>query len=96
MKMKTRDVLKRIGDLERELEHVKKDLLHLESGRKEEKSSLYGSVRGGDITDEMIEEAKKDLFRRSMIYVLDTHVLIWYFTGRERLLSLPPSSIQGY
>ncbi|MFW6194526.1 MAG: hypothetical protein ACOC5L_03295 [Halobacteriota archaeon] len=37
--------------------------MHLESGEKEEKGSLFGSVRGGDITDEMIEEAKKELFR---------------------------------
>ncbi len=27
-----------------------------------QKPSLFGSVRGGDITDEMIEEAKKNLF----------------------------------
>ena len=62
MEIKTKDVLKRIGDLEREIEYIKRDLMHLRLEEKQ-KPSLFGSVRGGDITDEMIEEAKKDLFR---------------------------------
>ncbi|NOR77016.1 MAG: hypothetical protein GQ523_00980 [Methanophagales archaeon] len=62
MEIKTKDVLKRIGDLEREIEYIKRDLMHLHLEEKQ-KPSLFGSVRGGDITDEMIEEAKKDLFR---------------------------------
>jgi len=62
MEMKTKDVLKRIGDLEREIEYIKRDVMHLEVKPKR-KPSLFGSIRGGDITDEMIEEAKKDLFR---------------------------------
>jgi len=55
MEIKTKDVLKRIGDLEREIEYIKRDLLHLEAKPKR-KPSLFGSVRGGDITDEMIEK----------------------------------------
>ena len=31
---------------------------------KQIKPSLFGSVRGGDITDEMIRESKKNLFRK--------------------------------
>lgn len=48
--------------MQREIEYLKRDLMHLEEKPKQ-KSSLFGSVRGGDITDEMIEEAKKNLFR---------------------------------
>ena len=62
--MEVKEVLKRIGDLERELEYIKRDLMHLRLEEKpKQKPSLFGSVRGGDITDEMIEDAKKDLFR---------------------------------
>lgn len=64
METKTKEMLKRIGDLEREIEYIKRDLLHLEEKPKR-KPSLFGSVRGEDITDEMIEEAKTDLFRES-------------------------------
>ena len=32
-------------------------------GKTKQKTSLFGGVRGGDITGEMIEVAKKDLFR---------------------------------
>lgn len=62
MEIKTKNILKRIGDLEREIEYIKRDLMHLEEKPKQ-KTSLFGSVRGGDITEEMIDEAKKDLFR---------------------------------
>lgn len=34
-------------------------------GKQKQKPSLVGSVRGGDITDEMIEVAKKDLFSQN-------------------------------
>ena len=64
MEIKTKRVLKRIGDLEREIEYLKRDLMHLRLEEKpKQKPSLFGSVRGGDVTEEMIEEAKKDLFR---------------------------------
>ena len=62
MKVQTNGVLKRIGNLEREIGYLKKDLMHLE-GKTVQKPSLFGSVRGGDITDETVEEAKKKLFR---------------------------------
>jgi len=65
MEIKTKDVLKRIGDLEREIEYIKRDLMHLVEKPKH-KPSLFGSVRGGDITDEMIEEAKKNLFEEEL------------------------------
>jgi len=62
MELKTTEVLKRLGDLEREIECIKRDLLHVvEQPRK--KSSLFGCVRGGDVTEEEVEEAKKGLFR---------------------------------
>lgn len=64
MEIKTKEVLKRIGYLEREIEYIKRDLMHLRLEEKpKQKPSLFGSVRGGDVTEEMIEEAKKDLFR---------------------------------
>jgi ribosomal protein L9 len=62
MEITTKGALRRIKDLQRELEYLKRDLLQVKT-KAREKPSLFGSVRGGDITDEMIEEAKKDLFR---------------------------------
>ncbi len=61
--VKTEEVLKRIGDLQRELEYMKRDLIRLRAGKSKSKPSLFGSVRGGDISSEMIEQSKKDLFR---------------------------------
>ena len=58
MEIKPKDVLKRMGNLEREIEYIRRDLMHLEEKPKQ-KPSLFGCVRGGDITEEMIEEAKK-------------------------------------
>ena len=43
MEIKTKNVLKRIGDLEREIEYIKRDLMHLEEKPKQ-KPSLFGSV----------------------------------------------------
>jgi len=66
MAIETKEVLKRIGDLEREIEYIKRDLMHLRLDEKpKQKPSLFGSVRGGDITEEMIEKAKKDLFSKN-------------------------------
>lgn len=60
-------LLKRVGALERELERLKRDLLYgLVAERPQVaalRPSLFGSVRGGDVTEEMIEEAKRGLFR---------------------------------
>lgn len=56
------EVLKRVEHLRRELEDLKRELVHLAETPKP-KSSLFGSVPAEDITEEMIEEAKKSLFR---------------------------------
>jgi len=61
------DVLKKIDNLERDLAKLKKDVLHelttKMKDRKDIKTSLFGSVKAGDITEEMIEESKRNLFR---------------------------------
>jgi hypothetical protein len=59
-------ILKHIDILQQELARLKKDIIHSLSGTKkqwEKKPSLFGSVKGGDITEEMIEESKGSLFR---------------------------------
>ena len=59
-------ILKRIHSLEREIEELKRDYLILLSPQiktRKVKASLFGSVQSSDITDEMIEESKKSLFR---------------------------------
>jgi hypothetical protein len=65
-KLDTTMVLKQIDILERELVRLKRDILHSLVVRKKPKKlkpSLFGSVRGGDVTEEMIEESKYKLFR---------------------------------
>ena len=62
MELKTTEVLKRLGDLEREIEYIKRELLHVVEQPKR-KASLFGCVRGGDVSEEEVEEAKKGLFR---------------------------------
>jgi len=43
---------------------LKRDIIKwIEPFEKESRTSLYGSVKGGDITEEMIDEAKQALFR---------------------------------
>ena len=59
-------LLKRIDLLGREIEQIKRDLLQnmprkRRTGHK--KHSLFGSVQGGDVTEEMILEAQQHLFR---------------------------------
>jgi len=59
-------VLKKVDSLERELARLKRDILHglvFRKRSKKLKPSLFGSIRGGDITEEMIEESKHQLFR---------------------------------
>jgi hypothetical protein len=60
--MSSSEILKRIETLRREIEYLKRDLIQT-VGKGKPKPSLFGSVRAGDITDEMIGEAKKSLFR---------------------------------
>lgn len=58
-------LLQRVDALSRELEQLRRDLLRGMTNSPAvpaRKPTLFGSVRAGDITDEMIEEAKKDLF----------------------------------
>jgi hypothetical protein len=56
--------LRRVDTMERQLAFLKRDLVRsIQPGRRKVKASLYGSVKGGDVTEEMIEEAKRSLFR---------------------------------
>jgi hypothetical protein len=59
--------LDRIHKLEQELEHLKRDLLQQLSMRPTtypaQNPSLFGCVRGEDVSEELIEEAKQHLFR---------------------------------
>lgn len=61
------EMLERVDRLERELEQLKRDLIRslptMSAEIVEEKPSLFGSVRGGDVSEELIEEAKQELFR---------------------------------
>jgi hypothetical protein len=57
-------ILQRVGNIERALEFLKRDIIiGIEPLSEEARTSLYGSVKGGDITEEMIDEAKRALFR---------------------------------
>lgn len=58
-------LLRRVDLLGREVEQLRRDLLRgLTASRalSQHKPSLFGSVRAGDITSEMIEDAKRELF----------------------------------
>jgi len=67
MSIKTNEtILKKIDKLESEVEKLKRDFLkEAESAEKKgiSKLSLFGSVKGGDITEEIIDRSKKSLFR---------------------------------
>jgi hypothetical protein len=59
-------LLKRVDAVGGEIKFLKRDLLRSLATRSqinEAKPSLFGSVRGGDVTEDMIEEAKLALFR---------------------------------
>lgn len=59
-------LLRRVDVLGREVEQLRRDLLRgvaVQQTAPRQKPSLFGSVRAGDITDEMITEAQRDLFR---------------------------------
>jgi hypothetical protein len=65
-KLSTETILKHIDVLEMELTKLKRDILRgfTVSGKPEKsKASLFGSVRGGDVTEKMIEESEHNLFR---------------------------------
>ena len=62
--MDDKTFLQKLNALSREIEQLRR--AWIQSGRVrliEPRPSLYGSVRGGDITEEMIDDAKKSLFR---------------------------------
>ena len=61
-------LLRRVDAMEREIERLRRDLfrnLVTKPQAKRVKPSLFGSVRGGDVTEEMIAEAKQSLFRNT-------------------------------
>jgi len=56
--------LKRIDAMQRQLELLKRELVrNIQPAKRKAKVSLYRSVKGGDVTEEMVEEAKRSLFR---------------------------------
>lgn len=60
----TERLLKRIDAVQRQLELLKRELVRsVQPTKRRAKASLYGSVKGGDVTEEMIDEAKRSLFR---------------------------------
>ena len=59
-------ILKRVDFLGREMERLKRDLILSLATQPQEKiikTSLFGSVKGGDVTEEIIAAAKHALFR---------------------------------
>jgi hypothetical protein len=56
-------LLQRVDALGRELEQLRRDLLRGAAGTPARKPTLFGSVPAGDITDEMIEDAQRDVLR---------------------------------
>jgi hypothetical protein len=59
-------LLQRVDALGRELEQLRRDLLRGVAGAAgvpARKPTLFGSVQAGDVDDETIEEAKRDLLR---------------------------------
>jgi hypothetical protein len=59
-------VLKKIDGIERELAKLKRDIIHsliIKESPKKAKQSLFGSIKAGDVTEKMIEESQRNLFR---------------------------------
>lgn len=59
-------VLKKIDGIERELAKLKRDIIHsliIKQRSNKAKESLFGSIKGGDVTEKMIEESQRNLFR---------------------------------
>ena len=58
-------ILERVSDIERTLEFLKRDIIKgIEPSEEKRRISLFGSVKGGDVTEDMIDEAKGSLFSR--------------------------------
>lgn len=59
-------LLRHVDILAREVEQLRRDLLRgvaAQPAAPQHKPSLFGSVPAGDISDEMIAEAQRDLFQ---------------------------------
>jgi len=59
-------VLRKIDGMEREIARLRRDVIHSLITRKSPnklKQSLFGSIKGGDVTEKMIEQSKRNLFR---------------------------------
>ncbi len=59
-------VLKKIDGIERELAKLKRDIIHsliIKESVKKAKETLFGSIKGGDVTEKIIEESQRNLFR---------------------------------
>ena len=59
-------LLRRVDALARDLERLRRDVLRAMTGTGSvptRKPTLYGSVKAGDVTDEMIGAARRDLLR---------------------------------
>lgn len=58
-------LIRRVDALESEIERLKRDLFHslVTQSQQNKVKSLFGSVRGGDVTENMVNEAKRSLFR---------------------------------
>ncbi len=62
----THEILKRVDALGRELEQLKRDLLRRlkrETAPGPVRASLFGSIHGGDVTEEDIDKAQRAVFR---------------------------------
>lgn len=65
-KSSTALVLKKIDGIERELAKLKRDIIHsliMKESPKKSKQSLFGSIKAGDVTEKMIDESQRNLFR---------------------------------
>lgn len=63
-----RRTLEQVSLMEREIERMKRDILRSlpeEEEGSQGPSTLFGSVEGGDVTEELINEAKRSLFQPS-------------------------------
>jgi len=59
-------VLRKIDGMEREIAILRRDIIHgliVKRSPKKAKPSLFGCIKGGDITERMVEESKRNLFR---------------------------------
>ena len=59
-------VLRKIDGMEREIAKLRRDIIHgliVKESRKKAKLSLFGSIKSGDVTERMIEESQRNVFR---------------------------------